>query len=148
LLVSIGNGFTISSLPEGAAKKYDSINWARYVVNRLMEDANLQQNRTLKLIGYQPNQFDKLTNKVVFTPKTASNQQQWQDKLLTYYRFTTSFTKDRLIKLQQFNNNIKCNLDLSYLAKMDCVDQKEQLQEIGIAIGKEQFSINRLEGFL
>lgn len=145
LLVSIGTGFSDAPLNYGEASKYKAIGWAKYIIPRLMDDANLQQNRLLKLISFQPNKWSKKDKKVIYTPKEFSKPEEYDGKLFTYFRFTTSFTQERFEDLHIENSD---SINIREIEKMDCVDQIDELERIGNAVAKEQFSIDRFKRFI
>ncbi|WP_013334517.1 patatin-like phospholipase family protein [Gloeothece verrucosa] len=145
LLVSIGTGFAYENIPVGKAANYTALDWAPYLVTRLMDDANVGQNQILQLISYQPNRFARKTNKVVKEQTFPHvDAEKLKDKFLTYYRFNASFEESRLkaLGLSPSPQQLKA------LKKMDCVDQINFLQQIGAEVAKEQFDIDRFEGFL
>lgn len=145
MLVSIGTGFAYENIPVGKAANYTALDWAPYLVTRLMDDANVGQNQILQLISYQPNRFARKTNKVVKEQTFPHvDAEKLKDKFLTYYRFNASFEESRLkaLGLSPSPQQLKA------LKKMDCVDQINFLQQIGAEVAKEQFDIDRFEGFL
>jgi hypothetical protein len=129
LLVSIGTGFSFPEIKYAKAKAYSNINWAHYLIDVLLNDSNLQQNQLMQLIGHQR----KLQ---------GDGGQSKESKLLTYCRFTVSFTADRFQKLKL------TGIDPDTVKPLDCVDQIENLSRIGKAVAKEQFAIQLFEGFL
>ena len=43
-----------ATIPAGKASGYNVLDWARYAITELMDDANLQQNVLMHLIGQSP----------------------------------------------------------------------------------------------
>ncbi len=72
--------------------------------------------------------------------------------MLTYFRLTTSFSVGRFKGFGLANSvhlgekSLKDMVD--ELSQMDCVDAIPFLEELGKAVAKEQFSLERFEGFL
>jgi hypothetical protein len=62
--------------------------------------------------------------------------------LLTYHRYTTSFTKKRFEQLK-----LPPNIDPNSVTSIDCVDQVEALSKIGQAVAEEQVSLKDFEKF-
>ena len=54
LLMSLGTGYCRLSIAEGKASHYNLLDWAKYTVSDLLDDANLQQNLLMLLIGERP----------------------------------------------------------------------------------------------
>jgi hypothetical protein len=54
LLMSLGTGFNAIRVRTGKASGYNRLDWARYAIRELMDDANLQQNVLMHLIGQPP----------------------------------------------------------------------------------------------
>ncbi|MBD1892454.1 hypothetical protein [Coleofasciculus sp. FACHB-SPT9] len=140
LLISIGTGFSNQPIKLGEAKKYTLLNWAGYAIGDLMEDANVEQNVLMKLIGYTPrsehinrelsdvsvpsiNGMQQLetgtSNAETSPPQPVDDSNR---KLLTYHRYTTSFTKKRFEQLK-----LPPNIDPNSVTSIDCVDQVEAL---------------------
>lgn len=138
LLVSIGTGFSTSAIPFNQASNYNNLNWAKFTISDLMEDANLEQNLILKLISEQ-------RSKGHSTEKKQDNI-LFDKKLLSYCRFTTSFEGWRFNQLKKYG--LPNNLDPNKVKGMDCVDQIEELSQIGKAVAEEQFDLQLFDGFL
>lgn len=152
LLLSLGTGFNVVTVPEGKASRYNLLNWAGYAVKGLMEDANLQQNVLMHLIGQPP--AGKAPTPVAeanaaraagapaadaldfigFNPSSAS-------KALTYQRITVSLTSERLAGLGLGD------IDPAKVGEMDAVDQIQNFQRIGQAIAREQVRMDLLKQF-
>ena len=54
LAISLGTGFYPLAIDEGKAAHYNLLDWAQYVLKELMNEANLQQNVLMRLIGERP----------------------------------------------------------------------------------------------
>src|SRR5215469_7314044 len=54
LLMSLGTGFNSIAIEAGKASGYELLDWAKYMVKELMNEANLQQNVLMHLIGQRP----------------------------------------------------------------------------------------------
>ena len=145
LLISIGTGFYSNKIPLGKIRNYNAIDWAEYIVKLLMDDANIQQNQILKLVGYQPNYWDKNDKKIIYKPASQALPDELKDKLFAYFRLTADFTKERLHDLGIADADF---INIKALEQMDCVDEIETLSTVGKAVAQEQFLIKRLEPFL
>jgi uncharacterized protein len=150
LLISLGTGFNTMSVPEGKAAGYNLLDWARYAVKELMNDANLQQNVLMHLLGQSP------AGKAVIPSAEASARAAGAPpddaldffqpatsaaKALTYQRITVSLTRERLDGLQLHD------IDPAKVGEMDAVDQIGNFQRIGQAIAKEQVRMDQLKQF-
>lgn len=143
LMISIGTGFSNKPIQLGAAKNYKLWNWAGYAVGTLMEDANLQQNILMKLISNIPDPTQINSEISAFSmPAISEILKDFAPKLLTYHRYTTSFTQERFNKLGISDINPKS------VENMDCVDQIPALCRIGEAIASEQVRKEHFQGFL
>jgi uncharacterized protein len=151
LLMSLGTGFETVTIPEGKATGYNLLNWARYAVKELMNDANLQQNVLMHIIGQSP----ALPS---IAPKAESNAARAAGrptasaldsiaagtggyKALTYQRITISFTQERLQGLGLGD------IDPVKVGEMDAVDQIGNFQRIGRAVAAEQVRMESLRQF-
>ena len=150
-LLSLGTGFNAITIPTGKASGYNLFNWAGYAVKGLMNDANLQQNVLMHLIGEPP------AGKAP-TPTAEANAARAAGvpadnaldfispglgayKALTYQRVTVSLTRERLDGLNLGD------IDPAKVGEMDAVDQIGNFQRIGQAIAKEQVRMNLLNQF-
>ena len=150
-LLSLGTGFNAITIPTGKASGYNLFNWAGYAVKGLMNDANLQQNVLMHLIGEPP------AGKAP-TPTAEANAARAAGvpadnaldfispglgayKALTYQRVTVSLTRERLDGLNLGD------IDPAKVGEMDAVDQIGNFQRIGQAIAKEQVRMNLLSQF-
>lgn len=149
LLLSCGTGYNPVTVPEGKASGYNLLDWARYSVKALLEDANLQQNVLMHLIGQVPAPVAGSAASTADSMGVAAGGPSADvidnlavrlgaAKLLTYRRFTVKLTRERLDAL-----DLK-DIDPIKVREMDAVDQIPNMQRIGqkIAIGQvhmEQF---------
>ncbi len=152
LLLSLGTGFSSITVPAGEASGYNLMDWARYAINELMDDANLQQNVLMHLIGQPPAgkaatpaaetnaakaagaPTDSALDFIPINPSNAS-------KALTYQRITVSLTRERLAGLQLGD------IDPAKVGEMDAVDQIPNFQRIGQKVAKEQVRMDLLKQF-
>lgn len=144
LMISVGTGFSNDLVEPQKVKDYKLLDWAKYTVGILMDDANAQQNILMKIISKIPNQEQINREMSAFSmPVNAGIQQRLNSTpLLTYHRYTTSFTRERFQKL-----GLPSDIDPESVKPMDCVAQIESLCKIGEAVAKEQVSDNHFEGF-
>jgi hypothetical protein len=153
LLLSLGTGFTGITVPAGKASGYDLLDWARYAITELMDDANLQQNVLMHLIGQPP--AGKATTPAAEASAMRASGAPAEDaldfintgpgsaaeKALTYQRITVSLTRQRL---DGFGLS---DIDPAKVGAMDAVDQIGNFQRIGQAVTKEQVRMDRLQQF-
>ena len=124
LLVSIGTGFRSEKIPYPKAQNFNALSWAPYAIGSFMDSANLQQNILMQLMSQKPPD-----------QKPGSGTDYISEKfqpLLTYHRYTISFTRERFKKLGL------ADIDVNAVQAMDCIDQIPELQRIGQAIADEQ----------
>ncbi|MBZ5665007.1 MAG: patatin-like phospholipase family protein [Acidobacteriia bacterium] len=150
LLISLGTGFNMMTVPEGKAAGYNLLNWARYAVKELMNDANLQQNVLMHLLGQSPAGKAVIPAAEASARATGAPADDALDfiqpatsaaKALTYQRITVSLTRERL-------NGLQLNdIDPAKVGEMDAVDQIGNFQRIGQAIAKEQVKMDLLKQF-
>jgi hypothetical protein len=151
LLMSLGTGFNGIKVAPGKASGYNLLDWARYVITELMDDANLQQNVLMHLIGQPPAGKAAAPAAEASAARAAGapaedaldfiNPGSGANKALTYQRITVSLTRDRLDGL-----NLS-DIDPAKVGEMDAVDQIGNFQRIGQAIAKEQVRMDRLQQF-
>jgi uncharacterized protein len=152
LMLSLGTGFNTMTVPEGKASEYNLLDWARYAIAELMDDANLQQNVLMHLIGQPPAgkaptpaaeanavramgaPAEDALDFINPNPSSAS-------KALTYQRITVSLTRERLAGLNLGD------IDPAKVEAMDAVDQIPNFQRIGQAIAREQVRMDLLKQF-
>ncbi|HEV2468527.1 MAG TPA: patatin-like phospholipase family protein [Candidatus Sulfotelmatobacter sp.] len=151
LLLSLGTGFNSGTIEFGRAAGYNLVDWGQYVVKEMMNDANLQQNLLLHIIGQRPPVIRSAT--LELTSSGAAQGIPDEDaltrvgtalgaqKLLTYQRITVGLTRQRLDQLGL------SDVDPVKVREMDAVDQILNLQRIGAAVAKEQVRMAVLERF-
>ena len=151
LLLSLGTGFNSVAIPARKAAGYNLIDWGKYVVKEMMNDANLQQNLLLHIIGQRPPATPSATTELT----TSGAAQGVPDenalsrvdvglsaaKLVTYQRITIGLTRKRLDDLGF------TDIDPIKVREMDAADQIPNMQRIGQAVAKEQVRMEGLRGF-
>jgi len=151
LLISLGTGFSSATIEFGKAAGYNLIDWGQYVVKEMMNDANLQQNLLLHIIGQRPPVVRSATQELTSSGAaqgvpdenalTRVGAELGAQKLLTYQRITVGLTRQRLDQLGL------SDVDPVKVREMDAVDQIPNLQRIGAAVAKEQVRMAALERF-
>jgi uncharacterized protein len=151
LLVSLGTGFYPLTIAEGKAAHYNLIQWAGYVLKELMNEANLQQNVLMDLIGERPAQGGSGMAEAVAAgaaagiPSDDALEQMsaglGRKKLLTYQRVTVGLTRQRLDGLGLRD------VDPAKVREMDAVDQIPNMMRVGAAVAHEQVHMERLIQF-
>jgi uncharacterized protein len=151
LLMSLGTGFCPVTIEEGKAKNYELLDWAQYVLKELMNEANLEQNVILRLIGEKPapeaaDDANAAASGTSFgTPSESAlariSAGMAAKKLLTYQRITVGLTRQRLDQLGL------PDVDPAKVREMDAVDQIGNMQSVGKAVAKEQVHMERLIRF-
>lgn len=151
LLLSLGTGFNSITVPAGKAAGYNLIDWGKYVVKEMMNEANLQQNILLHVIGQRPPTAVSATMEL--TSSGAANGVPDENalarvdvglkaaKLVTYQRITIGLTRKRLDDLG-FRD-----IDPVRVREMDAADQIPNMQRIGAAVAREQVRMDALKGF-
>jgi hypothetical protein len=151
LLLSLGTGFNAITIPTGKAARFNVLNWAGYVVKELMDDANLQQNVLMHLIGQPPvgnapaPTAEAKAARAVGAPAADAldfiHPGSSADKALTYQRITVSLTRERLDELNLGD------IDPAKVGAMDAVDQIPNFQRIGQAVAREEVRMDLLRQF-
>jgi len=152
LLISLGTGFCPVTVEEGKAAHYNLLDWAQYVLKELMNEANLQQNVLMHVIGERPALEASGTAEAVVsgasssgTPSEAALAQVSRSlgarKLVTYQRITVGLSRTRLDQLGL------PDVDPVKVREMDAVDQIPNMQRVGEAVAKEQVHMERLIRF-
>jgi len=151
LLMSLGTGFNQVTIPEGEAAHYELIDWGRYVVKEMMNEANLQQNVIMHLIGQRPptvpSAMSELTSSGAASgipDDEALNSMgsfMGAQKLVTYQRITVGLTRARLDGLGL------PNVDPVKVREMDAADQIGNMQQIGEKVAQEQVHMDLLRKF-
>jgi uncharacterized protein len=151
LLMSLGTGFSGLKIPSGKAADYNLLNWARYAIKELMNDANLQQNVLMHIIGQPapgtaaPPAAEEMAARA--TGRPTDNALDFiaaatgEYKALTYQRVTVSLTSERLQALGL------ADIQPWKVGEMDAVDQIGNFRRIGQAVAREQIHMERLGGF-
>jgi uncharacterized protein len=151
LLLSLGTGFNAITIPEGKASGYNVICWGLYVVKEMMNEANLQQNVMMHIIGQRPPAVRSATEELTESGAASGipNENALNlvgaglsaQKLVTYQRVTVGLTRQRLDQLGLHD------VDPVKVREMDAVDQIPNLQRIGAAVAKEQVHMEAMKGF-
>jgi hypothetical protein len=151
LLMSLGTGFNAVTIPAGKAAGYNLIDWGKYVVKEMMNDANLQQNLLLQVIGQRPAAAKSATAELVSSgaAKGVPDEKVMTQvgiglkaqKLLAYQRITVGLTRQRLDQLGL------ADVDPIKVREIDAADQIPNLQRIGAAVAKEQVRMDALKVF-
>lgn len=147
LLLSLGTGFNSVMIASGKASGYNLIDWGKYVVKEMMNEANLQQNVLMHLIGQHP----AVARPAIVQPAPAGAPSDRAmklvsahlsgQKLMTYQRITVGVTRERLKQLGL------PDVDPIKVREMDAADQIPNMQRIGAAVAKEQVQMEALKGF-
>ena len=151
LLISLGTGFSPVMIEAGKAARYEILNWAQYMLKELMNEANLQQNVLMHVIGERPEpgqsgmaEMGRLVT-APGMPSEAALAQMSQGlgtrKLLTYQRITVGLSRQRLDQLGL------PDVDPVKVREMDAVDQIHNMQRLGAAVASEQVHMERLIQF-
>ena len=131
LLISVGTGFRDEKIPYAKARDFNALNWAPYAIGSFMDSANLQQNILMQLMSQRRD------------PESGTDYiSAYFKPLLTYHRYTISFTRERFKKLGL------ADIDVDKVQAMDCIDQIPALQRIGQAVAKEQVHEDDFKDFL
>ena len=151
LMMSLGTGFNSIAIDSGKAVGYNVVKWGMYVVKEMMNEANLQQNILMHLIGQRPPMAESGTAELTASgaakgvpDESALNlvgDQLGAQKLVTYQRITVGITRQRLCQLGL------PDIDPTKVREMDAADQIPNMQRIGAAIAKEQVRMEALKGF-
>jgi uncharacterized protein len=65
MLISLGTGFSPLTIPVPQAARYWELQWAKYLIKELMNEANLQQSLLMHLIGCRPEGIHSATQELV-----------------------------------------------------------------------------------
>jgi uncharacterized protein len=151
LLISLGTGFSSATIPPGKAASYWELQWAKYLIKELMNEANLQQNMLMHLIGQRPEGVQAATKELISTGAASGIPDQnaldrlsaglGEQKLVTYQRITVGLTQQRLEQLGLHD------VDASKLAEMDAADQIPNFQRLGAAVAKGQVKMDAFRRF-
>lgn len=149
LMISLGTGFNPITVPAGHASSFNVLDWARYSVKELLNDANLQQNVLMQLIGKKPaaalSPMAEMAQSGISAPAPEAVIHLDSDldttKLLTYERITVSLTRKRL------DDYGLHDVDPGKVREMDAADQIPNMQRVGQAVAKEQVKMDALKQF-
>lgn len=151
LLLSLGTGFSSATIDLGKAAGLTMVDWAKYVIKEMINDANLQQNLLLQIIGHRPAVGASAMTEVSSSgaakgvPDESALAQVKAGleatKLMTYQRITVGLTRERLDRLGL------PDVDPIRVSEMDAADQIPNFQRIGMAIAKEQVRMSALKDF-
>jgi hypothetical protein len=150
LLISLGTGFDSVGVPQGKAARYELLDWARYMIRELMNEANLQQNVLMHLIGERvPLPSGAPDPALAAAPPGTPDLKALahvtgildSTRLLTYQRITVEFSATRLTQLGL------ADIDPARVTEMDAVDQIDSMRRVGQAVAKEQVHMERLKNF-
>jgi hypothetical protein len=151
LLMSLGTGFNPITIPAGKASGYKLFNWAPYVVNELMNNADSQQNLLVHLLSRPPAGKAPMpaaeanaARAIGVPPEDALDfidPDTRPAKAFTYQRATVSLTRERLDGLGLRD------IDPLKVGAMDAADQIGNFQRIGQALAKEQVKMGLLRQF-
>ena len=150
LLLSLGTGYAPALIEQGKAARFNLVNWARYVLKELMNEANLQQNLLMHLIGEKPAPpaSGAAPAAPAASPGTPSDAALARvttglgaRKILTYQRITVELTRKRLDELKL------PDVDPAKVGELDAVDQIPNMQRLGEAVASEQVHMERLIRF-
>jgi hypothetical protein len=117
----------------------------------LMNEANLQQNVLMHLLGQRPPSARSATEELISSGATKGipnvkaldliSKGLGAQKLLTYQRITIGLTQQRLESMGLGDiNPIK-------VREMDAADQIDNMKRIGVAVANEQVHMQELKGF-
>jgi uncharacterized protein len=151
LLMSLGTGFNSVEIEAGHAAKYEVLDWAKYMVKELMNEANLQQNVLMHLLGQHPAAGKPGTTELISSGAAKGipdvnaldtiSKGLGAQQLLTYQRITIGLTQQRLEGLGLGDiNPIK-------VREMDAADQIPNMKRIGVAVAQEQVHMEALKSF-
>lgn len=151
MLISLGTGFNSLALADRKASNYDLLDWAQYLIKEMMNEANLQQNMLMHLIGCRPEGVGSATNELTTSGAASGipdldtlNRVSWSlgtQKLVTYQRITVGLTRKRLDQLGL------PDVDPVKVREMDAADQIENMQRVGAAVAKEQVNMEAFANF-
>jgi hypothetical protein len=151
LLISLGTGYNDVTIASGKASGYNLIDWGKYVIEEMMNEANLQQNVLMQLIGQRPSAVRSATEELTTSGAAAGVPREdavdlvgaglGARKLVTYQRVTVGLTRQRLdgLGLQ--------DVDPVKVRQMDAADQIQNMQRLGAAVAREQVHMEALQKF-
>jgi len=151
LLISLGTGFSSVTIESGKASRYELLDWAQYMIKELMNEANLQQNVLMHLIGQRPPELRSATMELTSSGAASGvpdlsaldlvSAGLGAQKLVTYQRVTVGLTRQRLDQLGLHD------VDPVKVREMDAADQIPNMQRLGAAVAKEQVKMEAFKSF-
>jgi len=151
MLISLGTGFNSTGIAPGKASHYELLDWAQYLIKEMMNEANLQQNMLMHLIGCRPQGIPSATQELTSSGVVSGvpdlnalnlvSTGLGTQKLVTYQRITVGLTRERL---DQFGLP---DVDPVKVREMDAADQIENMQRVGAAVAKEQVKMEAFKNF-
>jgi uncharacterized protein len=151
MLISLGTGFNSVAIQAGKASGYWVLDWARYLIKEMMNEANLQQNMLMHLIGCRPDAVQSATKELVTSGAASGVPDESTlnllgaglaaQKLVTYQRITVGLTRQRLDQLGL------PDVDPIKVREMDAADQIPNMQRVGAAVAKEQVKMEAFREF-
>jgi hypothetical protein len=151
LLMSLGTGFNALTIDPGKAAAFNVLDWARYVVKEMMNEASLQQNLLLQIIGHKPPLAASANMELISSGAAQGVPDDnaiaevkaglGSQKLLTYQRITVGLTRQRLDQLGL------PDIDPVKVREMDAADQIPNMQRVGLAVAKEQVRMSAVKEF-
>jgi hypothetical protein len=120
-------------------------------VKELMNEANLQQNVIMQMIGQRPQTAPSPMSELVASGAASGvpddnalslvSRNMGAQKLVTYQRITVGLTPDRLNQLGL------PDVDPEKVGELDAADQIPNMQRVGQAVAKEQVHMELLKKF-
>jgi patatin-like phospholipase/acyl hydrolase len=170
LMISVGTGFSPERLKWNKktqdymkAKDYKLTDWGGYAIDALMEDANIQENLIMKMIGKKLSRGKKTTPRKMQVNPTYIDNWDFPDvtkddgsKWLKYRRYSCSFSTERFKELEkELVKDPKFKLSFALdnrekierINQMDCTDMIEDLCVLGAAVAKVQVEESHFQGF-
>jgi len=151
MLISLGTGYSSVAIPPRKAASYWELQWAKYLIRELMNEANLQQNFLMHLIGQRPAGVPSATQELVSSGAASGvpggsmldrvSGGLGEQKLVTHQRITVGLTQQRLEQLGLHD------VEAAKLAEMDAADQIPNFQRLGAAVAKEWVNMEGFRGF-
>jgi len=151
MLISLGTGFNSITIDPGKAAGYELLDWAKYMVKELLNEANLQQNVLMHIIGQRAEGVHSATAELTTTgaakgvPKLDAldivSGTMGALKLVTYQRITVALTRQRLDQLGLHD------VDPVKVGEIDAADQIPNMQRLGAAVAKEQVKMEAFRKF-
>jgi hypothetical protein len=151
MLISLGTGFNSVAIQAGKASGYCVLDWAKYLIKEMMNEANLEQNMLMHLIGCRPGGVQSPTKEMASSGAGSGVPDESTlnllgaglaaQKLVTYQRITVGLTRQRLDQLGL------PDVDPIKVREMDAADQIPNMQRVGAAVAKEQVKMEAFRAF-